>query len=76
MIESYSKLNKINTTEIVAGPQFNCLSGMVPVTMPHQIFKQYNVLWKGKRPKIGVNKLCLPRDLGGLALPNVEQIAL
>ena len=29
-------------------------------------------LWEGKRPRIGVNKLWLPRDREGLALPNVE----
>jgi len=68
---------KINIIKMVIAPQFNYISGMVPLTMPPQIYKRYNAmiknfLWEGKRPRIGFNKLCLPRDRGGLALPNVE----
>lgn len=71
-LDSWKKImltlwGKINIIKMTIAPQFNYISGMVPVTMPHQIYKRYNAmiknfLWEGKRPRIGVNKLCLPRD--------------
>lgn len=29
-------------------------------------------LWNGKKPRIALRKLCASKDIGGLALPNME----
>lgn len=70
-------MGKINTIKMVIAPKFNYISMMIPVTIPDEIFKQYNqiikdYLWNGKKPRINMQKLYEPRRKGGLALPNVE----
>ena len=68
---------KINTVTIVVSPTFYYVSMMLPVIISPLLFKHYNqmikdYLWDGKNPRINVNRLYIPRDEGGLALPNVE----
>lgn len=66
---------KVNVLKMVVAPQFNYVLMMLPVTIPPQIFKQYDTitkefLWEKKRPRIKLSKMCAPRDRGGLALPD------
>lgn len=50
---------------------------MLPVAIPPCIFKQYDLivkefLWEGRKPRIGVSKVCSTKDKGGLGLPNLR----
>ena len=54
---------KINTIKMVIVPQFNYTPMMLPVIIPSGIYKQHNqivkdYLWKGKKPRINIKKLC------------------
>ncbi len=66
---------KVNIIKMVVSSQLNYVLMMLPLTIPQQIFNQYDImvkhfLWNGKRPKIKFNKLCAPRDKGRLGLPD------
>uniref|UniRef100_A0A672H0D0 Reverse transcriptase domain-containing protein n=1 Tax=Salarias fasciatus TaxID=181472 RepID=A0A672H0D0_SALFA len=54
---------RVNVIKMVVSPQFNYPLMMLPVTVPPSIFNKYDALIK-------LAKLCLPRDKGGLALPD------
>lgn len=63
--------------KIVVAPQFNYVSMMLPVNISPQLFKQLDrmikgFLWDRKRPRINIRKMCSPRDVGGVGLPNVR----
>lgn len=50
---------------------------IIPITISDGIFKQHNrmitdFLWNGKKPRVSLKKLFASRDIGGLALPNME----
>lgn len=55
---------KITIIKLVVATQFNYISGNGSSSKAF--------IWEGKRPRTGINKLCLPREKGSLALPNVE----
>lgn len=66
---------RANVIKMVVSPQFNYPLMMLPVTVPPSIFNQYDTLvkeflWEGKRPRIKLSKLCLPRDKG-LGFPDL-----
>lgn len=68
---------KINVIKMVVAPQFNYVSMMLPVDISPQLFKQFDriikdFLWDRKKPRINIKKMCSPRDMGGMALPNVR----
>lgn len=50
-LDSWGKMmltlwGKINLIKMVVTPQFNYISWMVPIAMPHQIYKRYNIMIK------------------------------
>lgn len=68
---------RVNVIKMVVSPQFSYPLMMLPVTAPPSIFNQYDTLvkeflWEGKRPRIKLTKLFLPRDKGGLGLPGAR----
>ncbi len=68
-------MGKVNIIKMVVSSQLNYVLMMLPLTIPQLIFSQYDImvkhfLWNGKRPRIKFNKLCAPRDKGGLGLPD------
>ena len=68
---------KISVIKMVVAPQLNYIARMLPVAIPPQIFKQYDsalkeFLWEGKKLRIGMSKMCSPKDRGGLGLPSLR----
>ncbi|CAG5947255.1 unnamed protein product, partial [Menidia menidia] len=57
--------------------EFNYISMMLPLSIPENIFKQYDnlikeFLWAGRKPRFKLDKLYAPKDKGGLSLPNMS----
>lgn len=81
-LDKWGKLNltlwgKINVIKMVVAPQFNYVSMMLPVRISLHIFSQYEkiirqFLWNKKKPRVNIKKMWAPRDIGGMALPNVK----
>lgn len=75
-LEKWKTLNltlwgKTNTVKMVVVPPFNYLSKMLPISIPGELFTQYNRMIKdylrdGKRARINLNNLYVARNEGGL----------
>lgn len=60
---------------MVIAPQFIYISMMLPLNIPDPIFKQYDnliryFLWAGRKTIYTMSKMFVPKDKGGLDLPD------
>lgn len=64
-------LININIIKMAVVPQFNYICMMIPVTISDRIFKYNHLIkdsfWNGMKSRIGLTKLFVSRDCGGLA---------
>lgn len=85
-LDKWSKLRmtlwgKVNTIKMIVALQINDITGMIPVCIPQQLLLRYNnmvkhFLWDGRKPRINMDKLCQPKNRGGLSLPNIKYYSI
>lgn len=69
---------RIRTIKMNILPWLLYLFQSLPVDIPDTQFNKWDKLfsrfiWQGKRPKIRYNTLQIPKDRGGMALPNLRE---
>lgn len=69
---------RIRTIKMNILPRLLYLFQSLPVDIPDTQFNKWDklisrFLWQGKRPRIGYSTLQIPKDRGGMALPNLKE---
>lgn len=77
----HSWFGRCNLIKMCILPKFLYLLQALPVHIPHLFFKQVHALftrfiWANKKPCIRRTMLSLPKQYGGLALPDIRQYFL
>lgn len=72
-----SLLGRINVIKMNILPWLNYLFQNLPCYLNTSFFKSLNshisrYIWNNKQQRVGLSKLCKPKDLGGLSLPNFQ----
>lgn len=72
-----SLFGRVETVKMNLLPRLLFLFQSLPIRVPMSIFKMLNILisqfiWQNKRPRIKLKTLHLPKDKGGLAVPNLK----